>query len=115
MSSKALQRKLTSSNKDIICITLHPGFVYTTNHLRFPFHRIIGFFAWLFFKPVDEGAYNSCFAAASPVVRESEDKFKGAYLLPVGKISSPALVALNEDVQNDLWETTERYLKENAL
>ncbi|PPQ92074.1 hypothetical protein CVT25_007099 [Psilocybe cyanescens] len=114
MSSKALQRRLTASNSKIICITLHPGLVYTTNHLRFPFARVVGFIAWLFFKPQDEGAYNSCFAAASPVVRQEEEKYKGAYLMPVGRITDPARVALNEDVQDDLWETTERYLKDHA-
>ena len=62
----------------------------------------------------DQGAYNSCFAAASPLVRKSADKYKGAYLMPVGKIVEPAANAKDVEMQNSLWETTENYLKEFA-
>lgn len=64
----------------------------------------------MFFKKPDEGAYNSCFAAASPVVREEQEKYKGAYLMPVGIISASAAVTRDVQVQDRLWGMTEVYL-----
>ena len=63
----------------------------------------------------DQGAYSSCFAAASPLVRKSADEYKGAYLMPVGKVVDPAANAKDVEMQNALWETTEKYLKQSAL
>ena len=63
---------------------------------------------------VDQGAYNSCFAAASPLVRKSADKYKGAYLDPVGKVVEPAANTKDVEMQDALWETTEKYLKQSA-
>ncbi|PPQ82528.1 hypothetical protein CVT25_007137 [Psilocybe cyanescens] len=109
--SNALQRKLSSTS--IICISIHPGTVNTTFHTRFNYPRLTNFIASTFFKGPEEGAYNSVLAAASPVVRESADKYRGAYLMPVGRIVSPAPASLNTQVQDDLWETTEKYLQEH--
>lgn len=39
-------------------------------------------------KHPDEGAYNSCFAAASPLVRKGSDQYRGVYLEPLGKVAS---------------------------
>ncbi|PPQ67330.1 hypothetical protein CVT26_007251 [Gymnopilus dilepis] len=111
--SNALQRKLASTS--IICISLHPGVVNTSTASRLPYPRIAGFLMWALFKSPDEGAFNSCFAAASPAVRESADKFKGVYLVPVGKIVDAAPIARKEDVQDDLWQTTEEYLSSLLL
>lgn len=66
---------------------------------------------WLFGTIPDEGAYNSCFAAASPLVRQDAEKYKGAYLEPVGKLGNAAKNAHRIDMQDDLWATTERYLE----
>ncbi|KAF8880457.1 hypothetical protein CPB84DRAFT_1687570 [Gymnopilus junonius] len=111
--SNALQRKLAPTS--IICITLHPGIVNTSlaSHLSYP--RIAGFLTWVFFKAPDEGAYNTCFAAASPIVRESADEFKGAYLVPVGKKVDTSPIAQKVDVQDDLWKTTEDYIHSLSL
>lgn len=62
----------------------------------------------------DQGAYNSCFAAASPLVRKSADKYKGAYLMPVGKVVEPSANTKDVEMQDALWETTETYLKQSA-
>jgi hypothetical protein len=69
----------------------------------------------LFFKAPEEGAYNSCFAAASPLVRADPAKYKGVYLVPVGKIAEASENARNEDLGNELWATTEKILKELGL
>ncbi|KAF8965856.1 hypothetical protein BDZ97DRAFT_1810022 [Flammula alnicola] len=106
--SNALQRKLDSTS--IICISLHPGLVNTSFASHLPFPRVASFFMWLLAKTPDEGAYNSCLAAASPLVRESPEKFKGVYLMPVGRIVEPAANTKDVGTQDDLWDTTERYL-----
>lgn len=65
----------------------------------------------LFFITPEVGAYNSCFAAASPLVRQHPEKYKGAYLFPVGVFTEPGENAKRGDLALDLWETTERILK----
>ncbi|KAF8965855.1 hypothetical protein BDZ97DRAFT_1810018 [Flammula alnicola] len=106
--SNALQRKLDSTS--IICISLHPGIVNTSYARHLPLPPVASFLMWLLAKTPDEGAYNSCLAAASPLVRESPEKYKGAYLMPVGRIAEPAANAKDVGTQDDLWDTTERYL-----
>ncbi|KAF9473592.1 NAD(P)-binding protein [Pholiota conissans] len=112
--TNALQRKLSSSNPNIICISLNPGLVKTSISEKsgVPFFMFI--LVWLFSVPPDEGAYNSCFAAASPLVRQDAEKYKGAYLEPVGKIGKAAANALRTDLQDDLWKTTEEYLESSG-
>ncbi|KAH9477399.1 Short-chain dehydrogenase [Psilocybe cubensis] len=109
--SNALQRKLSSTS--IICMSIHPGTVNTTFHTHFNYPRLTNFIASIFFKGPEEGAYNSALAAASPIVRQCADKYKGAYLYPVGRIISPAPATMSTQVQDDLWETTEKYLREH--
>ncbi|KAF8150191.1 hypothetical protein B0H34DRAFT_679082 [Crassisporium funariophilum] len=107
--SNRLQRDLASTS--IVCIAVHPGGVYTSVHTRvYYFARLTQFLTWLFFKHPDEGAFTSVFAAASPLVHESPEKYKGAYLVPVGKIVQTAENARKVDLQDELWETTEKYL-----
>jgi hypothetical protein len=66
----------------------------------------------MLFKPVDVGAYNSTFAAASPIVKEKPELYKGAYLVPVGKIAKPSPQALNEELATELRASTERILRD---
>lgn len=63
----------------------------------------------------DDGALNSCFAAASPLVRQDAEKYKGVYLGPVGKIKKAADNALKVDLQDALWKTTEEYLESQGF
>jgi len=62
-------------------------------------------------KHPDEGAYNSCFAAASPLVRKNPDLYRGAYLEPVGKVASTSEDGSNKALGDDLRATTEKYLE----
>ena len=61
------------------------------------------------------GAYNSGFAAASPIVRERAEEFSGAYVEPVGRIEKPSHQARSVKRAATLWETTERILKEEGV
>ena len=60
--------------------------------------------------PVSQSGDASVFAAASPEVRKRAEEFKGAYLMPVGKITKPSADAQNPQLARDLWETSEKQL-----
>lgn len=65
----------------------------------------------LFFLDEAEGARNSVFAAANPVVRAESDKYKGCYLMPIGKITEPSKLAQDEVLAKQLWLLTERIVE----
>lgn len=68
---------------------------------------------WLFSAFIltpEWGSYTSLFAATSPIVRANPEKYKGAYLVPYGKIGKPNANARNEQFAKDLWETSEKAL-----
>ena len=82
--------------------------------MSFLSNYILGFLMSTLAATPDQGAYNSCFAASSPLVRKSADKYKGAYLTPIGKVVEPAANAKDVEMQDALWEITEKYLKQSA-
>lgn len=51
------------------------------------------------------GAYNSVYTAASSVLRENIELYKGAYLSRVGKIVKPTQQAEDEGLAKELMET----------
>ncbi|KAI0360523.1 NAD-P-binding protein [Trametes cingulata] len=116
--AKQLQKKLDFEGIPITVMSLHPGAVYTEGFHKDPLTKapIIGplftFVASKLFLTPTEGAYASVFAAASPRVKEERDKYKGAYLVPPGKIETPpAPQAENKELAEELWATTEAVLK----
>lgn len=80
---------------------------------------IVTLIPWLFTSAV-EGAYTSVLAAASPEVRAEPEKYKGCFMMPVGKIPSPAMGATTKasrdpELAKELWETTEDILVEQGI
>jgi hypothetical protein len=69
----------------------------------------------LFFVNPDEGSHTSVIAAASPMVREKPEVYKGAYLEPVGKIATPSKAARNAELSHELWETVEAFVTRIGL
>jgi hypothetical protein len=119
LAHKSLQRRLIASSETdgipssntITCIAVHPGAVNTFSHripLRWLFEPLVN----LFFVSPDVGALNSCFAAASAEVGKDKEKYQGAFLHPVGKVKAVSKIAANESLQDELWESTEKILKE---
>lgn len=112
-----LQRHLTAIGSPITVIAVHPGAVNTfsdkppLSNFKFILKPIIS----LFFSHPDQGAYTSAFAAASEEVAKQREKYKGAYLTPVAKISEPTKVAQDEGLAKELWDTVEKFLEEKGI
>jgi hypothetical protein len=66
----------------------------------------------LFFISPHDGGYTPAWAAASRQVFEERDKYKGKYLVPYGVLEDASTDARSEDLARELWDTTERILKE---
>ena len=64
----------------------------------------------LFTTPLARGGDPSLFAAAAPAVRARADEFRGAYLMPVGKIAQPSRDARDVGLAGELWATSEAQL-----
>jgi len=119
LTLKGLQRRLLNSaatdgippSNTITCIAVHPGAV-NTFYDRIPLARLLNPLINLFFVSPDVGALNSCFAAASPEVAKDKKKYQGAYFHPVGKIKDVSKIAANEELQDELWESTMRILED---
>ncbi|QRV98478.1 oxidoreductase family protein [Ceratobasidium sp. AG-Ba] len=110
-----LQRRLNAEGSNIITLSLDPGAVATngahTVVSRIPviggFHNLI---IGSFFITPDNGALTSLFAATSPAVRANPEKFKGKYLTPYDKITTPSKLAQDEELAKRLWDLSEKIL-----
>jgi NAD(P)-dependent dehydrogenase (short-subunit alcohol dehydrogenase family) len=112
-----LQRRLTAAGSPITVISIHPGAVNTFSDkppLSY-FKYILMPLMYLFFDNPDKGAYTSAFAAASEEVAKQRDKYKGAYLMPVGKVAEPTNMARNEELSKELWDSVENFLQGKEL
>jgi hypothetical protein len=73
-------------------------------------------FCGLFYKKWDQGAYNSAFAAASPLVRANPDGYKGKYIEgDYGKVLLSSKKARDPGLAADLWTVTETFVKSKGL
>jgi len=69
----------------------------------------------LAFVPVHKGVYTSLFAAAGKKVKEEPEKYRGAFLDPVAKLSEPSSDSLREDLADDLLKLTNQILKDAGV
>lgn len=107
--ARELQKRLDKEKIPILSIPIHPGEINTFGD-RTPWPFLANIVMELFFMRPEPGSYTSCFAAASPLVKNFPDKYKHAYLEPVGNIGEMSANAKRNDLAADLWETTERIL-----
>jgi hypothetical protein len=75
--------------------------------------------AWFFIKRTfdspETGAYSSLFAATSAKVLAGADRFKGVYLLPVDKITTPAIETSKlEEMAKNLWALSEEVVRNHG-
>ncbi|KAH7926568.1 NAD(P)-binding protein [Leucogyrophana mollusca] len=115
--AKELQRRLLSQGLEISVISLHPGAVNTFSHkppLK-TFKWLVEILIYPFFVSPDVGGYTSAFAAASEEVKKDKEKYRGAYLVPVAKLSTGAKLARDDELAKELWDTVETFLKEKDI
>lgn len=70
------------------------------------------FIANMFFTPPEKGAYSTTFAAVAPAVRTDPDTYRGAYIVPPGKVAPAGKEVQTAELAKDLWETTERLMED---
>jgi hypothetical protein len=135
-----LQRRFDAENIPITAMSVHPGNVmsgklpfFRIREVRafmiiLPFvdvtegnvklftsltlGRVINWGFSLFFISPHDGGYTPAWAAASRQVSEERDKYKGKYLVPYGVLEEASKDARSEDLARELWDTTEKVLKE---
>lgn len=59
-----------------------------------------------------QGAHTTLFAATSNKVQFDKRKYAGTYLLPFGEVTEPSKEAKDPVAARELWETSERVVKE---
>ncbi|KAI0821633.1 NAD-P-binding protein [Trametes gibbosa] len=114
---RELQQRLDKHGIPILAIAADPGEVNTEGVQAYAssvgpvlsvIYRTIANVA---FTKATKGAYSSVFAAASPVPRAAVDTYRGAYLKPPGRITKLPAAANNKEICNELWDTTDTFLK----
>ena len=100
----------------ITVLAVHPGGVDTFTH-KWPLPWLWGFAVKVAITNVDVGAYSPVFAAASPKVKQENEKYRGVYLasMPTGRIARPSTRALDPNLCNQLANTTEAFLNTIGL
>ncbi|KAJ7819762.1 hypothetical protein B0H14DRAFT_2519960 [Mycena olivaceomarginata] len=113
---KALQKRLTAASIPITCIAVHPGAVRTVGSDGFLANIpclggfLKNYIAPLVFHPWRHGAVSVAFAAAGTEVAEKREMYRGVYIVPVAAIASPSKSALDERLQEECYETTEKII-----
>jgi len=113
--SGELQRRLDADNIPITVISVHPGGVNSgwSDHATFP--KLAAWIASWFMLHPDQGAYTSVIAAASKDVAETPEKYRNAYLVPIGEFGTPSATSQDARLAAELWETTERFITSIGL
>ncbi|KAI5479060.1 NAD-P-binding protein [Pseudohyphozyma bogoriensis] len=107
----SLQEKLVKEQSNIITVSLHPGGVATDNN-HFAKIPIVG----LMFLTPSQGALTSLFALTSPTIRAKEAQYKGKYLHPYGKITTPEVKTIADPAtRQKLWDMTEEVIAAGGL
>ena len=110
-----LQKRLDNEKSSIIAISLNPGAVNTfANQLKYK--TLAKIIMGTFFKTWDQGAYNSAFAAASPLVRASPEAYKGKYIEgDYGKVVLPSKMGQDREMSARLWAVTEGFVTDKGF
>lgn len=114
-----LQRRLDEEGVPILVLTTHPGTINSDGVKKWieslgsgPVASFVRYMINLFFTMPTHGAYSTVFAAAAPEVRAEPRKFRGSYITPPTKHSQLTPKARDPETSKDLWELTERVLKD---
>lgn len=112
-----LAKRLTTENSKVMVLLVDPGSILSDGAIRslktLPFPS---FWIWLLGKvmhPQEMGAFTSVFAACAS--RDNPEIFHGAYICPPNVAVPQAPGALDERRQNQLFEYTEGFLRQNGM
>ncbi|KAL5611143.1 hypothetical protein FOBRF1_007260 [Fusarium oxysporum] len=103
--TQELQGRLQGQNLPITCIAVHPGEVLTEGVLAIN-NLVVRAIARLSFMTAEQGAANSLFAATATDIKNDAPKYKGKFLVLVGKLETPNPVAQDDRQVKGLWENT---------
>lgn len=84
----------------------------TAQRIPWPFSVLYRIICYFWFESVQSGVGTSCIAVGAPYIRKEANKFKGAYVVPYGKVREPSKQSQDDGLARELWETTEDFLKE---
>ncbi|GMG45793.1 unnamed protein product [Aspergillus oryzae var. brunneus] len=105
--SKEIQRRANEEGIPMVATSMHPGGVRTvTRYFGEGNDRLKDLLT-----PLD-GALTPLFAAAHPLPFIERGKYGGAYLVPFGDIGKTSEDGDSEQLAKDLWDTSERVLKD---
>ncbi|KAK7017209.1 NAD-binding protein [Favolaschia claudopus] len=113
---KALQKRLSAEGALITCVSVHPGAITTAGGQKFV--RSLPLVGWgvakvlmpMVFGSWEEGALTVLYAA----VAGPRDGLRGEYVTPKG-IEAPSKEAMDERLSEEVYETTERVVRELGL
>ncbi|KAF9875883.1 hypothetical protein CkaCkLH20_06815 [Colletotrichum karsti] len=103
--AQELQRQLDGQGSSIISLAVHPGEVATEGLFSIN-NMMVRTIAKLSFLTPEQGAASPAFAAASKDVRKDPARFKGKFLVPVGKIGKVSPAASDSAQVQGLWQHT---------
>ncbi|KAL5603267.1 hypothetical protein FOBRF1_010800 [Fusarium oxysporum] len=103
--TQELQGRLEGQNLPITCIAVHPGEVLTEGVLAIN-TVLVRAIARASFLTAEQGAANSLFAATAAEVKGDALKYKGKFIVPVGKLEEPNPIAKEDRQAKGLWENT---------
>ncbi|KAE8380172.1 hypothetical protein BDV26DRAFT_257827 [Aspergillus bertholletiae] len=107
--SKEIQRRVNEDGIPMLATSMHPGGVRTDGVTRYfgeGNDRLNDLLT-----PLD-GALTPLFAAAHPLPFIERERYGGAYLVPFGGIGNTSEDGENKQLAKDLWDTSERLLKD---
>jgi len=114
---KALQKRLIAESVPITRIAADPGTTKTVALDRFftSIPYVGGFlkkYVGPFFGSWRNGAMTVAFAAAGKEVMDKRETYQGVYMVPIATISPASKFGLDERLQEELYETTEKIISE---
>jgi NAD(P)-dependent dehydrogenase (short-subunit alcohol dehydrogenase family) len=107
--TKELQRRLEQEGSRVVVVAVHPGLVATPGS-----EKVLGVESEEYEACVTayEGALTGVWCAAHPEVREREDEFRGASVVPYGMAREVTGLAASEGEAERLWDVSEKILAE---
>lgn len=103
--TQELQRRLDARDFPILVTSVHPGGVATDGAIA-TYGALFKAIARLCFLSPEQGAMTTLFAAVAAEVKAEPDKYKGKFLVPVGKVEMPNPVVEDQDQVKGLWANT---------